>query len=75
MSRYKIPEYKSKHTRMQYAFEITDVPAEADYLEVVYSAKHPALPSDLRGETFSHIFGANQSRFVKFIVDNVQHVI
>ena len=50
---------------MSYAFEINGVPAEADYLEVVYSAKHPALPSDLRGETFSHIFGANQSRFVE----------
>ncbi len=48
---------------MSYAFEIEDVPTEADYLEVVYSAKHPALPSDLRGETFSHVFGANQSRW------------
>ena len=48
---------------MNYAFEIEDVPVLADYLEVVYSAKHPALPSDLRGETFSHVFGANQSRF------------
>ena len=48
---------------MSYAFEIADVPTTADYLEVIYSAKHPALPSDLRGETFSHIFGANQSRY------------
>ena len=62
--RYKIPEYKSKQSRMNYAFEIEDVPTEADYLEVVYSSKHPALPSDLRGETFSRIFGANQSRYI-----------
>jgi DNA polymerase alpha subunit A len=51
---------------MSYAFEINSVPNAADYLEVVYSAKHPALPSDLKGETFSHIFGANQSRSLTF---------
>ncbi len=62
--RYKITDFKSKPSRMKYAFEIADVPSEADYLEVIYSSKFPALPSDLKGETFSHIFGANQSRFV-----------
>lgn len=59
--RYSIQEHKSKPRQMKYAFEFADVPNEADYLQVMYSAKFPALPSDLNGETFSKIFGANQS--------------
>jgi hypothetical protein len=58
---------------MKYAFEIADVPSEADYLQVIYSSKFPALPSDLKGETFSHIFGANQSRFVLFMQLKIIH--
>lgn len=59
--RYQISEHKSKPRRMKYAFEYSDVPNEADYLQVMYSAKFQALPSNLTGETFSRIFGANQS--------------
>ena len=59
--RYKISEHKSKPRRMNYAFECSDVPNEADYLQVMYSAKFLALPSNLTGETFSKIFGSNQS--------------
>ncbi|XP_032865986.2 DNA polymerase alpha catalytic subunit isoform X2 [Tyto alba] len=44
-----------------YAFEIPDVPAKSEYLEVKYSAECPRLPQDLKGQTFSHIFGTNTS--------------
>lgn len=60
--RYKILEHKSKMSVKNYAFEHVDVPESGEFLEVQYSAaKYPALPSDLKGETFSRIFGANQS--------------
>lgn len=66
--RYKIQEYKSRPSRMSYAFENHDVPSVADYLEVMYSAKFPALPSDLKGDTFSRIFGANQTSLEYFLL-------
>ncbi|XP_074785797.1 DNA polymerase alpha catalytic subunit isoform X1 [Athene noctua] len=44
-----------------YAFEIPDVPAKSEYLEVKYSAECPRLPQDLKGQTFSHVFGTNTS--------------
>ena len=53
---------------MCYAFEHLDVPDKADYLEVQYSANYPALPSDLSGETFSRVFGANTSSLEHFLV-------
>jgi DNA polymerase alpha subunit A len=51
-----------------YAFEHADVPDRAEYLEVHYSAKYPALPSDLLGETFSRVFGTNQSSLEHFLI-------
>ncbi|XP_037549936.1 DNA polymerase alpha catalytic subunit-like [Nematolebias whitei] len=59
--KFRIMKFKSKKVERNYAFEIPDVPSQCDYLEVRYSAEFPALPSDLRGETFSHIFGTNTS--------------
>jgi len=66
--RYKIPEFKSKPSRMSYAFQLEDVPDVADYLEILYEPKYQALPSDLKGETFSRIFAANQSSLERFLL-------
>ena len=67
--RYKILEHKSKMSVKNYAFEHVDVPESGEFLEVQYSAaKYPALPSDLKGETFSRVFGANQSSLEHFLV-------
>ncbi|KAG2457229.1 DPOLA polymerase, partial [Polypterus senegalus] len=57
--KYKIMKFRSKKVEKNYAFEIPDVPAKSEYLEVRYSAELPQLPQDLKGETFSHVFGTN----------------
>ncbi|XP_067896670.1 DNA polymerase alpha catalytic subunit [Heterodontus francisci] len=59
--KYKIMKFKSKKVERKYAFEIPDVPENCQYLEVKYAADLPPLPSDLKGETFSHVFGTNTS--------------
>jgi len=59
--KYKILKFKSMKVKKSYAFEKLEVPIEADYLEVRYAADLPALPSDLEGETFSHVFGSKTS--------------
>ncbi|XP_054664238.1 DNA polymerase alpha catalytic subunit isoform X4 [Grus americana] len=59
--KYKIMKFKSKKVEKYYAFEIPDVPAKSEYLEIKYSAECPRLPQDLKGQTFSHVFGANTS--------------
>ncbi|XP_030058230.1 DNA polymerase alpha catalytic subunit isoform X2 [Microcaecilia unicolor] len=59
--KYKIMKFKSKKVEKSYAFEIPDVPDKSEYLEVKYSAELPQLPQDLKGETFSHVFGTNTS--------------
>ncbi|XP_015196960.2 DNA polymerase alpha catalytic subunit isoform X1 [Lepisosteus oculatus] len=66
--KYKIMKFKSKKAVKNYAFEIPDVPSQAEYLEVRYSAEMPQLPSDLRGETFSHVFGTNTSGLEHFLL-------
>ncbi|KAK2573475.1 DNA polymerase alpha catalytic subunit [Acropora cervicornis] len=61
-TKHRIMKFISRKVQKAYAFEIQDVPVMSDYLEVRYSAEYAQLPSDLSGETFSHVFGTNTSR-------------
>ncbi|WAR28490.1 DPOLA-like protein [Mya arenaria] len=62
-------EFSEKKISKNYAFEIVDVPAESDYLEIRYDADGPTLPSDLKGETFSRVFGTNTSSLERLLID------
>ncbi|XP_035798609.2 DNA polymerase alpha catalytic subunit isoform X3 [Amphiprion ocellaris] len=66
--KFRIMKFKSKKVEKNYAFEIPDVPSQCEYLEVRYSAEFPALPSDLKGATFSHVFGTNTSSLEHFLL-------
>ncbi|XP_056155811.1 DNA polymerase alpha catalytic subunit [Lampris incognitus] len=66
--KFRIMKFKSKKVEKNYAFEIPDVPTQCEYLEVRYSAEFPALPSDLKGATFSHVFGTNTSSLEQFLL-------
>ena len=67
--RYKIMKFKSMKVTRSYVFGEKDVPFESEYLEVRYSSEFPALPADLAGETFCHVFGTNSSALELFILD------
>uniref|UniRef100_A0A8C2ZNP8 DNA polymerase n=1 Tax=Cyclopterus lumpus TaxID=8103 RepID=A0A8C2ZNP8_CYCLU len=66
--KFRIMKFKSKKVEKSYAFEIPDVSTQCEYLEVRYSADFPALPSGLKGATFSHIFGSNTSSLEHFLL-------
>ncbi|XP_014391552.1 PREDICTED: DNA polymerase alpha catalytic subunit isoform X1 [Myotis brandtii] len=68
-TKYKIMKFKSKIVEKNYAFEIPDVPEKSEYLEVRYSSEMPQLPQDLKGETFSHVFGTNTSSSELFLMN------
>ncbi|KAK3783769.1 hypothetical protein RRG08_063431 [Elysia crispata] len=59
--KFKIDQFRAMKVKKKYAFEMMDVPVEADYLEIRYSADLPVLVSELKGETFSHVFGTKTS--------------
>uniref|UniRef100_A0A8C4X2G6 DNA polymerase n=1 Tax=Eptatretus burgeri TaxID=7764 RepID=A0A8C4X2G6_EPTBU len=59
--KFKIMRFKSKQVAKTYAFDLPDVPAQSDYLEIRYAAEFPALPMNISGETFSRAFGTNTS--------------
>mgnify|MGYP001418905760 FL=1 len=61
--------FRSRPAEMKYAFEHTDVPDVANYLQVLYPSKFPGLPTDLKGSTFSRVFGANQSSLERFLLE------
>ncbi|XP_049604706.1 DNA polymerase alpha catalytic subunit [Syngnathus scovelli] len=66
--KFKIMKFKSKKVEKNYAFEIPDISTQSEYLEIRYSADFPALPPDLKGATFSHIFGTNTSSLEHFLL-------
>lgn len=68
MSKSKVNMHKIKPTSRKYAFELPDIPKEADYLKLLYPYDKPALPMDLQGETFSHVFGTNTALFEQFVM-------
>jgi len=67
--RYKIDEHKCRPVEKLYAFEHSDIPDSGQYLEVIYSSQYPALPPDLKGETFSRVFGAPQTSLEWFLLE------
>lgn len=68
MSRVKVGMHKIKPCTRKYAFEMPGVPKEAEYLKLLYPYDKPALPMDMKGETFSHVFGTNTSLFEQFVL-------
>ncbi|KAL3312228.1 DNA polymerase alpha catalytic subunit, partial [Cichlidogyrus casuarinus] len=65
----KITKFRCKPNKKMYAFEVSDVPSEAEYLEIRYRCSNPKLSQDLTGESFSHIFGTNTSFLENFLLD------
>lgn len=61
--------FLSRKVVKKYAFELSDVPEESEYLEVKYPSTGPKLQSDLCGETFSRVFGTNTSALELLLVD------
>ena len=56
---FKVPK---QLVRRNYAFELPGVPhGLLNFFKIAYNSKYPTLPTDLRGETFSRIFGATTS--------------
>lgn len=68
MSRHKVTMHKIKPSTRKYAFEMPGIPKEAEYLKLLYPYDKSALPMDLQGETFSHVFGTNTALFEQFVL-------
>lgn len=68
MSKLRVGMHKIKPCSRKYAFELPDIPREADYLKLLYPYDKPALAMDLKGETFSQVFGTNTSLFEQFVL-------
>ncbi|KAH3946310.1 DNA polymerase [Parastagonospora nodorum] len=68
MSKHRVNLHKIKPCTRKYAFELADIPKEADYMKLLYGYDKMPLSSDLTGETFSHVFGTNTSLFEQFVL-------
>lgn len=68
MSRMKVTTRKVKPSTRKYAFELPDVPKEAEYLKLLYPYDKPAIPMETEGDSFSRVFGTNTALFEQFVL-------
>lgn len=73
MDKFGLSTLKTKPEFKKYAFELPGIPKEKEYLKVLLPYQPPkngriTLPSDLEGETFSHVFGSNSNIFESFVL-------
>ena len=67
MIQNKIKNYRKKIVSRKYAFEIANVPEEADYVKVVFP--HCSLHSiPAEGKFYSHVFGLSTSTTESFLI-------
>eukprot|EP00048_Salpingoeca_helianthica_P009471 m.135750 g.135750 ORF g.135750 m.135750 type:complete len:1505 (+) comp14876_c1_seq4:44-4558(+) len=63
-----VQKFLCKPVTRKYAFELPDVPAEATFLKIKYSAEYPRLSGDTSGRTFSHILGTTVGPLERFLM-------
>ncbi|KAI0902126.1 hypothetical protein F4806DRAFT_445772 [Annulohypoxylon nitens] len=68
MTKMKVDMHKIKPCTRKYAFELPDIPKEGQYLKLLYPYTKPQIPSESKGETFSHVFGTNTALFEQFVL-------
>ncbi len=68
MSKLKVGMHKIKSCTRKYAFELPNIPKEAEYLKLLYPYDKQALPLESQGETFSRVFGTNTALFEQFVL-------
>jgi DNA polymerase alpha subunit A len=68
MSKMKVATRRVKPTTRKYAFELPNVPKEAEYLKLRYPYSNIPLSIDVQGETYSRAFGTNTALFEQFVM-------
>lgn len=68
MGRHKISKFQTRLVSRKYAFEVPDIPMEADWLKVSYGFNSAQLPTGISGRTFLNVFGTNTSALELLLV-------
>nr|UWK20247.1 DNA polymerase alpha subunit [Trichoderma rhododendri] len=68
MTKMNVGMFKIKKCERKYAFELPDIPKEAEYMKLLYPYTKPQINMDAKGETFSHVFGTNTALFEQFVL-------
>lgn len=69
-TKFKIMKFRSRKVWKKYAFDISNIPSEAEYLEIYYSATYPIIPEEYHyGNTYRYVFGSNANILENFILE------
>jgi len=68
MTKMGVNIHKIKACTRKYAFELPDVPKEAQYMKLLYPYTKPPMDMNTTGETFYRVFGTNTALFEQFVL-------
>lgn len=72
LANYNLEELRAKPEVKKYAFELADIPKEAEYLKVLLPFNNETnrniMPANIEGSTFRHVFGTNANMFESFVM-------
>ncbi|AMD19692.1 HCL459Cp [Eremothecium sinecaudum] len=73
LDKYGLDNIRAKPETKKYAFELSNIPKESEYLKVLLPYDTPkskglVLPPDLSGDSFSNVFGGGASIFESFVL-------
>ncbi|KIK93692.1 hypothetical protein PAXRUDRAFT_12489 [Paxillus rubicundulus Ve08.2h10] len=63
-----IKSWKARWVKRNYAFDVSDVPKETEWMKVLYSYEEPQIPMDACSPNVYKIFGTNTSIFELFVL-------
>lgn len=64
----KITKFAMKKVTRKYAFEVPNIPNEAEYMKLVYDYQSAGSFNHGPGKTFSHVFGTNTGALETFLL-------
>ncbi|ROW14955.1 hypothetical protein VPNG_03385 [Cytospora leucostoma] len=68
MTKMNVGMFKIKGCTRKYAFELPDVPKEAQYMKLLYPYTKPQIDAEATGETYSRVFGTSTALFEQFVM-------
>ncbi|KUI54328.1 DNA polymerase alpha catalytic subunit [Cytospora mali] len=68
MTKMNVGMFKIKACSRKYAFELPDVPKEAQYMKLLYPYTKPQIDAGTTGETYSRVFGTSTALFEQFVL-------
>ncbi|VDK25164.1 unnamed protein product [Anisakis simplex] len=69
LKQFGVSTVKCRPVKKNFAYNDGIIPKTAEVLEVQYASNYPKLPTDLKGNTFSHVFNMTATAMERLLME------